>query len=213
MKLARLRVDEVGGERACVAAEEDVRERGVAPEEAGEVDPNQKLGPCVEERVAELGDVAAREERSKGQRVVEVSRDEDRIEIGSALADDADDLDDGHLVRCEGAQKAVLLAGEPHRQLLQRVEPAVVLDEAHHVAMDSRDHVDQALMRPALERALPGEVEEVGMARSREELEARGHARSLPGRARYFCSSLPSAKTPWSCVLSLRRLSSISACA
>ena len=83
VELAGLGVDEVGGERARVAAEEDVRERGIAPEEAGEVDSDEQLGAGVEERVAQLGDVAVREERSEGQRVVEVARDQNGVEVGA----------------------------------------------------------------------------------------------------------------------------------
>ena len=43
VQLARLGVDEVRGERAGVAPEERVRERAVAPEEAGEVQPDEQL--------------------------------------------------------------------------------------------------------------------------------------------------------------------------
>jgi hypothetical protein len=49
VELARLRVDEIRGEGARVAAEERVRERAVAPEEAAEMEPDEQLGAGVEQ--------------------------------------------------------------------------------------------------------------------------------------------------------------------
>ena len=108
VQLARLGVDEVGGERARVAAEERVRERAVAPEEAAEVEPDEQLGAGVEQAPAQVGDAAAGEERAERERVVEVAGDQDRVEVRAAVGDDADGLDDGHLVGGERAQQPVL---------------------------------------------------------------------------------------------------------
>ena len=99
MQLAGLGVDEVGGERAGIAPEERVRERAVAPEEAAEVEPDEQLRARVEQAAAQVGHAAAREERPERQRVVEVARDQDRLEPFAALGDDSDRLDDGHLRR------------------------------------------------------------------------------------------------------------------
>ena len=65
VELAGLGVDEVGGERAGVAAEERVRERAVAPEEAAEVQPDEQLGARVEQPPAQVGD-ARRARRACG---------------------------------------------------------------------------------------------------------------------------------------------------
>ena len=106
MELAGLGVDEVGRERARVAAEERVRERAVAPEEAAEVEPDQQLGARVEQPPPQVGHAAAREQRAERQRVVEVAGDQDRLEPLAALGDDADRLDDGHLVGGEARAAA-----------------------------------------------------------------------------------------------------------
>ena len=63
MELTRLGIDEIGGERARVTAEERVRERAVAPEEAAEVEADEELGARVEQPSAQVGDAAASEER------------------------------------------------------------------------------------------------------------------------------------------------------
>ena len=92
----------------------------------------------------------------------------------------------------------------PLGQLLQRVDAAVVVDEAHDVAVDAAHDLDEALALPLRERLLPGQVEEVRMAGAREELELRGHVVRAD-------SAFRNARTP--CALPSRRLSSTSALA
>ena len=105
MQLAGLGVDEVSGERTGVAAEERVRERAVAPEEAAQVEPDEQLGARVEEAPPQVGDAPTREERPEGERVVEVPRDQRAFEALAAFGDDTDRLDDRHLVRREPPQE------------------------------------------------------------------------------------------------------------
>ena len=189
MQLARLGVDEVGGERARVAAEERVRERAVAPEEAAEVEADEQLRARVEQPPAQVGHAAAGEEGPERQRVVEVPRDQDRVEVAAALGDDADGLDDRHLVGGERAEQPVLAPGELDRQLLERVqlrpERAVVLDEANDVAVDPAHDLDEALVLPLGERLVPGQVEEVRVAGARDQLQPGGQLsrRGARGRA------------------------------
>ena len=111
MELAGLGVDEVGGERARIAAEERVRERAVAPEEAAEVEAHEQLRAGVEQAPAQVGDAAAGEERPERERVVEVARDQDRVEVAAAVGDDADGLDDRHLLGCEARAAGGTRAG------------------------------------------------------------------------------------------------------
>ena len=102
VQLARLRVHEVRRERAGVAAEERVRKRAVPPEEPREVEAHEQLCAGVEQPVAEVGPPGAREERAKGERVVEVPGDENGFERVVDAGGDADRLDDGHLGRSRG---------------------------------------------------------------------------------------------------------------
>ena len=95
VQLTGLGVDEVGGERAGVAPEERVRERAVAPEEPAQVQSGEQLDEPVQEMRAQVGDAGAGEEHAVRQRVVEVARDQDRVEVVAALGHDADRLDDG----------------------------------------------------------------------------------------------------------------------
>ncbi len=179
MQLAGLGVDEVGGERAGVAAEERVRERAVAPEEAADVQPREQLGERVQQMRAQVGERGAAEERAVGKRVLEVARDQDRVEVVVASGDDADRLDDRQRLALEAPQQRPLAARRPLGQLLQRVERAVVLDEAHDVAADAADQVDEARRLPLLERLLPRQVEEARVARARDQLEVGGHGYSV----------------------------------
>ena len=139
MQLAGLRVDEVRRQRARVAAEERVRERAVAPEEAAQVQARQQLGEPVQQVRAQVGDRRAGEERAVGERVLEVARDQHRVEVvarGSVTMPTASTT--GRPWLSSRAQQRPLAARRPLGQLLQRVERAVVLDEAHDVAADAR---------------------------------------------------------------------------
>ncbi len=92
VQLAGLRVDEVRGQPACVTAEERVRERAVAPEEAREVQAYEQPRECVEEQVERSGEDRACEHEPVRQRVLEMSRQQHRLVARAALADDADRL-------------------------------------------------------------------------------------------------------------------------
>ena len=173
MQLARLGVDEVRRQRAGVAAEERVRERAVAPEEAAQMQAREQLDEPVQEVRAQVGDAAAGEERAVGERVLEVARDQHGVQVVAAAGDDPDRLDDRQALPLEAAQERPLAAGRTLGQLLQRVERAVVLDEAHDVAADAADQVDEPLRLPLLERLAPRQVEEVRMTGARDEVEVR----------------------------------------
>src|SRR5439155_4575619 len=171
VQLARLRVDDVRGERAGVSAEERVRQRAVAPEEASEVQPHHELGERVEEPAAQVGQAATGEERPVREGELEVAGDQDGVEVGAAARDDADDLHRGDRLVLEVPQQPVLALGQPLGQLLERIEAAVVVDEAHDVARDAAGDLDDPVLLPLLERLGPREVEEVGVAGARDELE------------------------------------------
>ena len=94
VELAGLGVDEVGGEGAGVAAEEGVRERHVAPEEADDVQAHEQHGERVDEPGRGVGPQALREQRAVGQRELQVAGDEhdvERLAVGvGAVGDDGD---------------------------------------------------------------------------------------------------------------------------
>jgi hypothetical protein len=97
LQLARLRVDEIRGQLPCIAAEEGIRERAVAPEEAGQVQPDEQLSEGVEEALELVGEWPPREREPVREREVQVARDQDvrqlRLTVAGALGDDADRLD------------------------------------------------------------------------------------------------------------------------
>ena len=94
--------------------------------------------------------------------------------------EDAYDLHHGKLSRGQLPQQPVLAPGELVRQLLQRVDRPVVVDEAHDAAADPAHDAHEALGFPLLERVRPGQVEEVRMARSCLQLEARSPIGVVP---------------------------------
>ena len=99
---------------------------------------------------------------------------------------DPDRVDDRHPVVRERAEQAVLAVRELVVDLLQRVERAVVLDEANDVPADPALDDREPLRLPLVERLVPGQVEEVRLARPRDELNAhRGHANSVSNRSAY----------------------------
>ena len=106
MHLARLGVDEIGGERSRIAPEERVRERAVAPEEPPEVQADEQLCAGVEQAPSQVGHAAAREKRPERERVVEMPRDQDGVEIVTSFDDHADRLDRRASPRQPGARRS-----------------------------------------------------------------------------------------------------------
>ena len=182
MQLAGLRVDEVRRERAGIAPEEGIRKRAVAPEEAAQMQACKQLGKRVQQVRAQVGDAAARKENAIRQRVVEMTRDQRRVEIVAARGDDPDGLDDRQTLPLQAPQQRPLAPGRALGELLDGVERAVVFEEADDVAADPTDQRDEALRLPVLERGAPGQVEEARVARARDQLEGRAQAASV-GRA------------------------------
>ena len=95
----------------------------------------------------------------------------------AALGDDADRLDDRHLLGGERPQQPVLAPRDRRRQLLERVDRrprrAVVLDEAHDVAVDAAHDLDEPVRRPLRQRLVPRQVEEVRMPGAGDQLQPR----------------------------------------
>ena len=103
VQLPGLGVDEIRRERACVAPEERVRERAVAPEEPPQMQPCKELRKCVQEMGAQIRDPLGREQRAVGKRELEVSRDQRGVEAARTVGDDADRLDDRQVLAFEPA--------------------------------------------------------------------------------------------------------------
>ena len=78
--LRGLGVDEVGGELTGVPAEQDVRQRHVAPEEADQVQAGQQHDHGVQQPSDRVGTHALGEQRAVGQRELQVPGDQHRVE-------------------------------------------------------------------------------------------------------------------------------------
>ena len=178
VQLARLGIHHVRGQRAGVAAEKQVRERAVAPEEADEVQADERLDERVEERVLRGRADPAREHEPVRERELEVARDQDGLELLAGrrvtVGDDADRLDHRHLLVLELGQQPVLPPREPRRQLLQREERAADLDEANDVPMDPARDLDEPVRRPFLQRLLPRQLQQARVRGAGDEPEGRG---------------------------------------
>ena len=124
VELAGLGVDEVGGERAGVAAEERVRERHVAPEEADDVQPHEQHRERVDEAGRRVGPQRLREQRAVGEREPQVPGDEHGLQrlalVVGAVRDHGDRFDAGDLEALQRAQHLVLALGHLGRRLLDR---------------------------------------------------------------------------------------------
>ena len=95
VQLGGLGVDQVGGERAGVEPEQRVRQRAVAPHEAGQVQPGQQLDHRVEQLVGRLPAARVGEQRPVGDRVVEEPGDQHGVEVAGPVDHDAEHLDRG----------------------------------------------------------------------------------------------------------------------
>ena len=181
-QLAGLGVDEVCGEGAGVAAEQGVRERDVAPPEAGQVQPDQQHRERVDEPLRRVGPQRLAVERAVGQRVLQVPGQEARVErlaLGrDPAADDAERLDAGQVHPLEVAQHGVLAAGEVDLDLLDRQHAVRHPHEADGMPGDAAGESGQPVSRPVLQRNRPREVEQRRVGAGRGELQ--GHVVMLP---------------------------------
>ena len=138
MQLAGLRVDEVGGEGAGIAAEQRVRERAVTPVETGGVQPNEQCGQRVEQAPGRVRAQGRGEQRAVGQRELQVPGDQRRVERLAGLVlppcHDTHRLDRGDLPAVELAKQSVLPASERLADLLDCVDSAAEPHETHDVA-------------------------------------------------------------------------------
>src|SRR5438093_7517389 len=98
--------------------------------------PNRSLSERGQEPGAQSFRAGAAEERAIGQREVKVSRDQHGVEPLAPVGDSADDLDGGDRLLLQMSQQTVLTLREPLGQLLQSVEPTVIVDETHRVSRD-----------------------------------------------------------------------------
>jgi hypothetical protein len=170
VQLARLRVDKMGGKRAGVATEERVRERAIAPEEAGEMESHEQLS----ERTADDGFWGRQhppaEDEAIRERELEHTRDDHRIEVAS-LDDEPDGVDSRHTTLAQIDEEPVLAFGDALRQLLQRVVRPVQVDEPNDVAADAARDLDNQVLGPFLEGQAPREAEERALVRAGDEAE------------------------------------------
>jgi hypothetical protein len=173
VQLRGLRVDQVRRQLPGVAAKERVRERAVAPEEPGQVQAHEQLRERVEQERQRRREHSAREHEPVGERVLEVAGDQNRLVARAPLARHADGLDRRHPDLAERAQQPVLALRKARRQLLERVQRPLVVDEPHDMASEPTRDLDEPRRVPVLERLVPGQIEEIRVTGAGDE--AEGH--------------------------------------
>ncbi len=165
MHLAGLGVDEVRRERAGVAAEERVRQRAVAPEEADEVQPHHEHRERVDEARDGVGAQRGGEQRAVGQRELQVARDDRGRQVLAgrvgAAGDDADRVDARDVAAAELEEQVVLALGDRLDGLLDGVDDSGHAHEAHDVARDAAGQRDDRVLGPLLERDVPREEQQI----------------------------------------------------
>ncbi len=110
------------------------------------MEPHEQFRERVEQPVLEVRDTSAGEENPVREREVEMAGDEHGVQLlpvgACPPAYDTDDLHDRKRGAAQVPEEPVLPLGRPLRQLLERVEPAVVLHETNDVARDAALHLD-----------------------------------------------------------------------
>ncbi len=193
LELAGLDVHDIGGQRTCIASEERVVERAVAPEEAGQVQPDEEARQRVEEELLWLLEAAPAEHDPERQRVLEVARDQHRRQLlgvpPAPLAHDGNRLDGGHARALEVAEQPVLALCDLVRQLLEGVVRAAELDKADDVTADAALEVDQVGGGPGLELLVPRQREEARVGRAADQPVGGGGQTAARTSAESACSS------------------------
>jgi hypothetical protein len=179
--LAGLDVDDVRRQLAGVAPEQRVRQRAVAPVEAGQMETYQEPDQGVEQAFAQVGDgqAAPGQERTVGERVVEVPRDEHAVVAVGFPGEHRDHLGGGQAVLGQLAQQAVLAKGELVGELLDHVRGGAELDEADDVAVQAEDAVHRRQV-PVLERRAERQRRHLRVLRGIGQLQTHEH--SVPER-------------------------------
>ena len=126
--------------------------------------PDEQLGERVEQLLAQVGEAAAAEQGPVGQRVLEVLRDQHRVEIVRPPDHDTDRLDHRHRLGAQRDQELVLALRIRLGQLLERVQGLIHLDETNDVPPDPADHAEPL-----------GPPARVGLARCGRPGQCRGH--------------------------------------
>ena len=142
--LAGLGVDEPGGVELAVAGEQRVGERAVAPVDAVAVQLDEQADHGVEEARAVRGPVRGqpRDEAPVLPRPHEVAGQQDR-DVVVGLGDEPGRAHRREALDLEVAQHVELVARDARRQLLERPERPVDLDEPHEVAARSDGELAQ----------------------------------------------------------------------
>ena len=186
VQLSGLGVDEVRRELAGAAAEEHVGQRHVAPEEAGQVQPDQQH----DERVDDLGEAvlweAVAEQRPVGQGVLQVPGDQGRLDLLAvgvlAAADHADRLDGRQPEAAQVAQQPVLAERQVLAGLLHGVDVLAQPHDPHDVPGDAAGERHHDVVAPLVEGGLPRERDQ-GRVGSRRDDAQRHAAQRRPGQA------------------------------
>ena len=163
MPLHGLGVDHVGRDRPGVGAEQRVRQGAVAPEDAGQVQPDQQLDERVDQLLGGVVGAGAGEQVPVGHRVLEVPGDQDRRQVVRAVDADAQHRDGRQPLGLEVGEQGVLVPGQALVDLLERVDGAVRGREADDVPRDAalRD-LEHVLVVPVLEGLVPGQGQQTG---------------------------------------------------
>ena len=187
VQLAGLRVDEVRRELAGAAPEQHVRQRHVTPEEPGQVQPDQQHHEGVDELREAVGPHPVGEQRAVGQGELQVPGDQGARQPLPllVLASGHDRL--GHDGRqadlLEVTQEVVLATGDELVGLLDR---AGVLPDAHepdHVPREAAGQLDHDLLRPLLQRHLPGQGHQLRIGLGGQDPHGHGFSLGVPRQA------------------------------
>ena len=167
MQLARLGVEEDGLKGAGVQAEQRVRQRAVAPEEAGQVEADEEFDQSIQQPVGRAEPVGVGVQRAVGRRILEEASAQHGVEldavVGVPVDDDAQRFDRRDAELREPTKEAVLASGQRFVHLFQGVQAAQLANETDYVAGGAAiADLDQPLVLPFLERELPGQGEKAG---------------------------------------------------
>ena len=185
VELAGLGIDEVRGEGAGVAAEQGVRQRDVAPEEAHIVQPDEQHGERIDEAIGRVGSQHLREECAIGERELQVrghERGGKRLARGILPSgDDRHTFDAGGVEAVQVAEHVVLAAGHLLGRLFDGDDAAREVGEPHEVAREALREEDDELLGHSPSGVDHGRVSRPGSTELAVMLNASGT--SLPGNS------------------------------
>ncbi len=163
LQITGFRIHQERGERVGVAQEQHVRQRHIAPVEAGQVQTHHQHGQGVDQSFGGVRTQIAREQRTVRQRELQMLGDQNGLKRLAftvvAAGDHRDWLYGRQFQLLQSAQQLVFAFRDITGDFLHGVDLIAHVHETHHVPGDTAGKIGEQVFRPGRQRLFPRQCE------------------------------------------------------